>query len=633
LTALLLSSLLFNPVYSQINEWEWSVQSVSEEANYSTDLAFDDFNNIYFSGIFYGNSFQIGDSVFHSQEGRCSSYIAGFNKKGNFRWAMCLQKEETGTFGFVDGCHLAVDSQQNLYVAGEFDFTVDFGDTVLNSYGNWDIFIAKFDSSGHKLWVYQIGGPTDDQFEDLKIDIHDNLYLSVNHSRPGFENTVIYGNNDTTLIFQNYCAAILSLQPDASFSWITYGTGEYNEVRAENLILYENRHLFAQFQLFGEFHFDGQDIEADLEPITHMIVPIDETGNPGNYIKFPQYWIADMLMDSQSNIYSCGVFNQPIIILGDTLEPVDFYDFLMVKYNYLMEPLWYITFPNNSNMLDIKMAADWDNGILLSTPFLDEVVVADTVLQSESESALFIAKLNPSGHVTGAEIIPGSGFLYCSSLKLDHCRNMILGGGYIGEICLGNDTITAEGSSGEVFMAKFIRESSYIDLGNDTLIFINDSLVLEISAPAASIDWSDGSSGEADFTFKAKDYGEGYHEIWVHVEDVNGCYDRDTITIQVIDNSRIDEQGSMITSLYPNPAHEKLYLQLRSSSKRDYQNLTLEIMDIKGQILFNKSLSTSSENSDHECVIDISSFGNDMYFLLLKDDRKVVEVSRFIKIE
>jgi hypothetical protein len=362
-----------------------------------------------------------------------------------------------------------------------------------------------------------------------------------------------------------------------------------------------------------------------------MIVQIDETGNPGEPMKFPQYWIADMLMDSQSNFYSCGVFNQPIVILGDTLEPVSFYDFLMVKYNYLMEPEWYITFPNNSNMLDIKMAADWDNGILLSTPFMDEVVVADTVLQSESESALFIAKLNPSGHVTGAEIIPGSGFLYCSSLILDHCRNMILGGGYIGEICLGNDTITAEGSSGEVYMAKFIRESSFIDLGRDTLIFIHDSLVLEITAPAASIEWSDGSSGAADYTFKTMDYGEGFHEVWVHVKDINGCYDADTITIQVIDNSKLDEQAAMISGIYPNPANEKLYLHLRPSDSRDHENLTVEIMDIKGQIMFNKSFAVSSESADHVCVIDISSFGTGMYFLMLKDAREVIEVSRFIK--
>jgi hypothetical protein len=133
LIALLTTFSFLNQVFAQFNEWEWSVQSVSAEGNYSTDLATDDYNNIYFSGYFYGGPFQIGDSVFYAQEGMHEAFVAAYDKDGMFRWAVPLQKIPEGPFGMVDDCHLAVDSQQNLYVAGEFDFSVDFGDTVLYS--------------------------------------------------------------------------------------------------------------------------------------------------------------------------------------------------------------------------------------------------------------------------------------------------------------------------------------------------------------------------------------------------------------------------------------------------------------------------------------------------------------------
>lgn len=516
-------ALLYLTSLSQENNWEWSIQSVSAGNNYADNLAIDNQNNYYFSGFYDPGYFQIGDSVFFCQDAATNSFVSGFDRDGNFRWAVSFQKLPEGPYGMVMDCQLAVDSEQNLYVAGEFDFSVVLGDTVLESYGNWDVFIAKYDSSGQFIWAYQVGGPTDDQVSDIKIDDYDNLYFSLNHSRPSFNNTVVYGNNDTTISFHNYCASVLSLTADASITWLTFGISE-DDVEAENLILDIYDNLYAEYMIFGDFLINGHTIEADIEPITHLLIPFGLHGAPVEYEKFPHYWSLDMLIDGDGNFLLTGAFNSPMIILGDTLVPVGFYDFLLVKYNHQMEPVWYITFPNNSSMIDFKMDIDWEDDIYISAPFTGELTIGDTTIVSESADDIFIAKLDPTGDFSSAVTIQGNAFQYCSALNLDHCGNIIYCGGYNGEIYLGSDTLSA-GSSTEVLLAKLSNEIGFLDLGSDKVAC--GSLVLSAPEGCPYYSWNDGMSYEDHLTVTET----GFYSL--QVINAFHCSDMDTVFVEI----------------------------------------------------------------------------------------------------
>ncbi len=76
---------------------------------------------------------------------------------------------------------VAVDHLGNVYVTGMFNQTVDFdpglGTQVRTSNGDYDIFLAKYDSGGNFIWVRTWGGFDGEFGDSIAIDETGDLYL------------------------------------------------------------------------------------------------------------------------------------------------------------------------------------------------------------------------------------------------------------------------------------------------------------------------------------------------------------------------------------------------------------------------------------------------------------------------
>jgi hypothetical protein len=75
------------------------------------------------------------------------------------------------------GLGVAVDPTGNVYVAGSFSGTMEFGSSNLVSSGGTDIFLAKYTASGQPVWVRRMGGNLPDAPASLKVDPSGNLWL------------------------------------------------------------------------------------------------------------------------------------------------------------------------------------------------------------------------------------------------------------------------------------------------------------------------------------------------------------------------------------------------------------------------------------------------------------------------
>ncbi|MBN4059022.1 hypothetical protein JYT22_00040 [Endomicrobium sp. AH-315-J14] len=98
------------------------------------------------------------DDVELSSFGGTDAYVVILDSDGTALWG-----RRFGDPGAQRATALAIDSQGNVIIAGEFEGTIDLGGDQLVSAGSTDIFVAKLTSSGVHLWSHRFGGKSTDR--------------------------------------------------------------------------------------------------------------------------------------------------------------------------------------------------------------------------------------------------------------------------------------------------------------------------------------------------------------------------------------------------------------------------------------------------------------------------------------
>jgi len=128
-----------------------------------------------------------GMDVFQNQDGSvflCGNYLGDFIRDGLHYTSFSPQAndvyvaklEESGTLAWIstaggsgeDGVEaMWVDTEQNIFITGYFENTMQCGPQNLVSAGGKDIFVAKLDGWGNWLWAVSYGGTEDDIGTDI----------------------------------------------------------------------------------------------------------------------------------------------------------------------------------------------------------------------------------------------------------------------------------------------------------------------------------------------------------------------------------------------------------------------------------------------------------------------------------
>jgi hypothetical protein len=156
--------------------WAKRIGGVLSDAGH--EVVLDGSGNTYSIGGFYGTvDFNPGTGINNlSSAGSSDIYISKLDANGNLVWAKGL-----GGVDYDYGNSLAVDGSGNVYVTGYFSKTADFDPSAgfynLNSAGDYDIFIAKYDHAGNLVWAKNIGGSFADHGTSLTVDGSGNVYF------------------------------------------------------------------------------------------------------------------------------------------------------------------------------------------------------------------------------------------------------------------------------------------------------------------------------------------------------------------------------------------------------------------------------------------------------------------------
>jgi hypothetical protein len=129
----------------------WSKRFGSTGNQQIGHVAVDGAGDLLLTGYFQ-TTIDLGGGVMTSA-GSYDVFIAKLDTDGNLYWS-----KRFGDAGLQFGSALAPDATNAFYVVGSFEGTIDFGGGALTSGGAYDIFVAKFNPGGTRIWSKSFGG-------------------------------------------------------------------------------------------------------------------------------------------------------------------------------------------------------------------------------------------------------------------------------------------------------------------------------------------------------------------------------------------------------------------------------------------------------------------------------------------
>jgi len=311
---------------SQGQGWAYSFNSPGNYVKPS-NLTKDNDGYLYSTGYFKG-SIQLGSTTLTSS-GDADIFIIKYNQDGSVVWA----KKAGGLLEDV-GSDIALDGYGNLFLIGHFDGTTNFEGNLLTSYGQKDIFIAKYSTDGIFQWVVQAGGSSWDYSVSISCDNNGNAYLAGDFTAPA-----TFGN----LVVNDGKSYVAKYDPFGQCEWVTTANSSFypsfRNIKADG-----EGNIYLSGQFAPDITISGQTFTASSNDGNGFIAKLNNTG----VLQWLNYYdsgiyanrITDLELDSENNIVFTGEFGGWINIGGIPLTGNGYLDVFIGKCNSLGNIIW-----------------------------------------------------------------------------------------------------------------------------------------------------------------------------------------------------------------------------------------------------------------------------------------------------
>jgi FlgD Ig-like domain len=223
--------------------WDLEFGDISD-SQFATSVAVDNAGNVYVAGAFMG-SVNFGGGVLTSLGDR-DLFLAKFNSAGVHQWS-----KRFGDVAEQESRTIAVDPSGNVYWAGYFYGSVNFGGGALTSLGGRDAFLAKFDASGVHQWSKRVGDAGDQLGMAVATDYSGNVFFGLD-----FTGTINFGSGNLTTA-GDFDIGIVKYNSAGTFQWQRqFGDAVTQEVTALATDR-NNGSLYLTGSMVGTVNFGG----------------------------------------------------------------------------------------------------------------------------------------------------------------------------------------------------------------------------------------------------------------------------------------------------------------------------------------------------------------------------------------
>lgn len=173
---------VFLAKYAPAGNLLWVNQVGNTFRNNAYNLILDKSGQLYISGSFKGTvDFDPSPNTANldSEAGSTDIFMARYTPEGAYVWAIRLGGAQDYEFGSA----LAVDDAGHIYITGLFIDTIDLDPgpgtaTLTSDTFAYDVFIAKYTTSGSFVWGNRLGNSEPELAQGLAVDAGGNVYIT-----------------------------------------------------------------------------------------------------------------------------------------------------------------------------------------------------------------------------------------------------------------------------------------------------------------------------------------------------------------------------------------------------------------------------------------------------------------------
>lgn len=392
----------------------WANRAGAEADDFGNAIGVDKDGNCFVAGAFVGRMI-IGNEtlISHSQH---DMFIAKYNSKGELLWC-----KNAGGLYSDHAMALTLDRSGNAYVAGFFKDTMLFASDKMiigKSVGQFDFFLAKYDSKGNVVWAKTTAGANyQSQNEGLAItsDLKGMIYLTGYYlSEANFDEKKL--DNRGSFAFFN-----AKYDSDGKNIWVKYASNLGSQIIGKGIAVDKKGNTYATGTYTSSATFDSITVEAKNLGYPEMfLAKYDAKGNIAwvrSSSGFNEKRVYAAAIDAEGNPYVIGTFRDTAIFGPITLSGIGAENVFLVKYDPSGLPKWAKQIGRHGILLGKAISIDKAGNVFMTGNFTDTADFGKAHLQTlENTQDVFVAKLSPRTVVKEKKLgeVPAKDFTFIS---------------------------------------------------------------------------------------------------------------------------------------------------------------------------------------------------------------------------
>ena len=354
---------------------------------------------------------------------------------------------------------IAVDGAGSMSLVGSFASIADLGGGPLTSAGNSDVFVVRLDPFGNHVWSKGFGDAGWQQGNDIAVNTEGDIVIAGDfwgdldfgggvlpcHGAPGSPVGFLAklggkgehrwsrclsndGQNQTFALTMD--AAGNTLITGYFAGTIDFGAGSMTSLGPGSDVFVASFDAGGQVLWSRSFHLGTQDAR-------------------------------DVAVDAAGNVFLSGAFIDAINVADmPLLEESGFHTFVM-KLDATGTVVWARSFGDASQQTTWKIGADAAGNLHAAGAFLGALDLGGPPLVSEGGTDAFAAKLDPDGNHLWSQRFGGAGDDWAHGLALDATGAPVFAGSFASSIDLGGGPLMSAGGD-DIFVAKLDADGQHL---------------------------------------------------------------------------------------------------------------------------------------------------------------------------